>query len=91
MGTDHAFCGGELVKRHIIEIGGVIVLCLSAYLSDSIAASLPVLSFGEPASGTDATFSDLVPDWSTFPTWRLKWPKLRTFCAGLCTDEELMR
>jgi hypothetical protein len=79
------------VKRHIIEIGGAIMLCLAAYLSYSIASSLPVLSLVEPGSGTDATFRDLAPDWSTFPAWRLKWPEFRTFCAGLCTNEELTR
>jgi hypothetical protein len=79
------------VKRHIVEFGGAIVLSLAVYLSYSIASSSPVVSLAEPGSGTDATFSDLTPDWITFPVWRLKWPKLRTFCAGLCTDEELMR
>jgi hypothetical protein len=79
------------MKRRIVEVGGAIVLCLVAYLSFSIASLLPALSLIEPGSRTDATFSDLAPDWRTFPTWRLKWPKLRTFCAGLCTDEELMR
>ena len=91
VGTDYAFCGGEFVKRHIIEIGGVIALSLAAYLSCSIASSLPVLSLVGPGSGSDATFSDLSPDWIIFPTWRLKWPEFRTFCVGLCTDEELMR
>ena len=91
MGTGHAFCWGEFVKRHIVELGAAIVLSLAAYLSYSFASSLPVLSLVEPASGADATFSDLAPDWSAFPTWRVKWPKLRTFCAGVCTDEELMR
>jgi hypothetical protein len=79
------------VKRHIVEISGAIVLYVTAYLSCSIASSLPALSLVEPASGTDATFSDLAPDWISFPAWRVKWPKVRTFCAGLCTDEELMR
>jgi hypothetical protein len=79
------------VKRRIVEFGGAIVLCLATYLSYSIASSLPDLFLAEPGLGTDATFSELAPDWITFPTWRLKWPKLRTFCAGLCTDEELMR
>jgi hypothetical protein len=79
------------VKRNIVEIGSAIVLFLAAYLSYSFAASLPVLSLVEPASGTNATFSDLAPDWITFSAWRVKWPKLRTICAGLCTDEELMR
>jgi len=91
MGAGHAFCGGELVKRHIVKVRGVIVLCLVAYLSYSIASSLPNLCLAGPGLGTDATFSDLAPDWITFPTWRLKLPKLRTLCAGLCTDEELMR
>jgi hypothetical protein len=79
------------MKRRIVEVGGAIVLILAGYLSYSIASSLPVLSLVEPGSGTDATFSDIAPDWITFPTWRLKWPEFRTFCAGLCTDEELMR
>jgi len=79
------------VKRHIVKLGGAMVLCLAGYLSYSIASSLPALSLAEPCSCTDATFSDLAPDWITFPTWRLKWPEFRTFCAGLCTDEELMR
>jgi hypothetical protein len=79
------------VKRHIIEIGGVIALSLAAYLSYSIASSLPELSLAGLGSSTDATFSDVAPDWSTFPAWRLKWPEFHTFCAGLCTDEELMR
>jgi len=79
------------VKRHIVEIGGVIALSLAAYLSYSIASSMPALSLAQQSSGIDATFSDLAPDWKTLPRWRLKWPKLRTFCAGLCTDEELMR
>jgi len=79
------------VKRHIVEIGGAIVLCVTAYLSFSIASSLPALSLVEPASGTDATFSDLEPDWISFAAWRVKWPKPHIFCAGLCTDEELMR
>lgn len=67
------------------------MLCLAAYLSYSIASSLSVLSLAEPGAGADATFSDLAPDWSILPAWRLKWPRLRTFCVGLCTDEELMR
>ena len=79
------------MKGHIVELGGAIVLILSAYLGYSIASSLPDLSLAGPGSGTDATLSDLAPDWNTFPTWRVKWPKLRTFCAGLCTEEELMR
>ena len=91
MGIGYAFCGGEFVKRHIVEAGGAIALCLAAYLCYSTMSSLPVWSLVEPGSGTDATFSDLVPDWISFPAWRLKWPKVRTFCAGLCTDEDLMR
>ena len=79
------------MKRHIVEICGAIVLSLAAYLCYSIASSFPAWSLVEPGSGTDATFSDLAPDWINLPAWRLKWPKLRTFCAGLCTDEELMR
>ena len=79
------------MKRHIVKFGCAIVLSLAAYLSCSIASSLPVLSLVESGSDTDATFSDLAPDWSTFPAWRLKWPEFHTFCAGLCTDEELMR
>ena len=79
------------MKRHIIEVGGAIVLCLAAYLSYSVVSSLPVLSLAAPSLGRDVTFSDLAPDWITFPAWRLKWPELRTFCVGLCTDEELMR
>jgi hypothetical protein len=79
------------VKRRIVEAGGAIALCLAAYLSYSIASSLPALSLPEPGAGADATFSDLSPDWITFLEWRLKWPKLHTFCAGLCIDEELMR
>jgi len=79
------------VKRHVVEVCAGLVLCLAAYLSYSIASSLRVWSLVEPGSGIDATFSDLAPDWINLPAWRLKWPKLRTFCAGLCTDEELMR
>ena len=79
------------MKRGIVEAGGAIVLCLAAYLGYYIASSLPVLSLAEPGAAADATFSDLPPDWITFPAWQLKWPKLHTFCAGLCTDEELMR
>ncbi|MGB6688312.1 MAG: hypothetical protein WBE76_10755 [Terracidiphilus sp.] len=79
------------MKRQIVKLGGAMVLCLAAYLSYSIASSLPVLSLVGPGSGSDATFSDLAPDWITFPKWRLKWPEFRTFCAGLCTDEELMQ
>jgi hypothetical protein len=79
------------VKRHIVKFGGAIVLSLAAYLCYSIASSLPVLSLVESGSDADATFSDLAPDWINFPVWRLKWPEFRTFCAGLCTDEELMR
>jgi hypothetical protein len=79
------------VKRHIVEIGGAIVLYLAAYLSFSIASSLPGLSLVEPGSGRDVPFSDLAPDWINSPAWRLTWPKVRIFCAGLCTDEELMR
>jgi hypothetical protein len=79
------------MKRRLIEVGGAIALCLAAYLCSSIASSMPALSLAQQSSGIDATFSDLAPDWKTLPRWRLKWPKLRTFCAGLCTDEELMR
>lgn len=79
------------MKRHIVEVGSAIVLCLSAFVGYSIASSLPVLSLAHSNADTDATFSDLAPDWRTFPEWRLKWPKLHTFCVGLCTDEELMR
>jgi hypothetical protein len=79
------------VNRHIVKFCGAIVLCLAAYLCYSIASSLPVLSLVESGSDTDATFSDLAPDWSKFPAWRVKWPEFRTFCAGLCTEEELMR
>ena len=79
------------MKRHIVEIGGAIMLSLAACLSYSIALSLPALSLVESASGTDGTFSDLAPDWINLPALRLEWPNLRTFCAGLCTDEELMR
>jgi hypothetical protein len=79
------------MKRRIVEVGGAIALCLATYLCYSFASSLPALSLAQQSSGIDATFSDLAPDWKTFPRWRLKWPKLRTFCAGLCTDEELMR
>jgi hypothetical protein len=79
------------MKRHVVEVFAGLVLCLAAYLSFSIASSLPALSLIDRGSRTDATFSDLALDWRAFPTWRLKWPKLSTFCAGLCTDEELMR
>jgi|GEM_PF-5699000 len=79
------------MKRRIVEVGGTIVLCVGAYLGCYMASSLPPLSLVEPASGTDATFSDLTPDWICFPAWRVKWPKLHTFCAGLCAYEELMR
>jgi hypothetical protein len=79
------------MKRRIVEVGGAIVVSLVAYLSFSIVSSLPALSLIEPGSRPDATFSDLAPEWRALPTWRLKWTKLRTFCAGLCTDEELMR
>ena len=78
------------MRGRIVEVGCAIVLCLVGYLS-CIASSLPCLSLVEQGSRTDATFSDLAPDWINLPAWRLKWPKLRTFCAGLCTDEELMR
>jgi hypothetical protein len=79
------------VKRHIVEVCGAIALCLAAYLCYSIGSSLPPLSLAQRSSGIDATFSDLAPDWISFPAWRVKWPKVRTFCAGLCTDEELMQ
>lgn len=79
------------MKRRIVEAGSAIVLSLAAYLSYSIASSLPFLSLAEPGTAADATFSDLSPDWITFPEWRLKWPKLHAFCVGLCTDEELMQ
>jgi len=79
------------VKRHIVEAGGAIALCLAAYLSYRIASSSPILSQLELGFGTDSASSDLAPEWINLPAWRLKWPKLRTFCTGLCTDEELMR
>jgi hypothetical protein len=79
------------MKRRIVEVGGAIALCLATYLCYSIASSMPALSLAQQSSDIDATFSDLGPDRSTFPAWRVKWPELRTFCAGLCTDEDLMR
>ena len=79
------------MKRRIVEVGGAIVMWLAVYLSCCIASSLPVWSLVEPGSCTDATFRDLAPDWINLPAWRVKWPKPRTFCAGLCTDEELTR
>jgi hypothetical protein len=79
------------MKRRIVEVGGAIVLCLAVYLSCCISSSLPALSLAQQNSGVDTTFRDLAPDWINLPAWRVKWPKARTFCAGLCTDEELMR
>ena len=79
------------MKRRIVEVGSAIMLCLAAYLGYSIASSSSVSSLAHSNAGTDAMFNDLSPDWITFAESRLKWPKLHTFCAGLCTDEELMQ
>ena len=59
MGADHTFCGGESVKRHVLEIGGAILLCLTAYLSYPIASSLlPPLSLFGSRTGAAAMFYD---------------------------------
>jgi hypothetical protein len=79
------------MKRRIVEIGGAIMLCLAAYLSLSIASTFLCVSLVEPHSGADATLSDPPPYWINFPSGRLNWPEFRTFCAGLCTAEELMQ
>jgi hypothetical protein len=79
------------MRRPIVGVGGALVLSLVACLSYSIASSLPSLSLVEPGPGMDATFRDLAPDWINLPAWRLKSPRLHTFCAELCMNEELMQ
>ena len=63
------------MKRHIIEVGGAIMLCLAAYLSYSVVSSLPVLSLATEL-GRDVTFSDLAPDW-------IHLPRMATEMAGV--------
>ena len=91
MGADHTFCGGEFVKRHVLKIGGAILLCLTAYLSYPIASSLlPPLSLFGSRTGAAAMFYDLAPEPMRLQKWDAV-PHFPQFCLGLCADPEFLQ
>lgn len=89
MGTDHTFCGGEFVKRHVLEISGAVLLGVVVYLSYSVASFLlpPLSLFGSSAE----TFYDLAPEPIWLCRWQLSSPRFPQFCLGLCTNEEFQQ
>jgi hypothetical protein len=92
MGADHTLCGGEFVKRHVLEISGAILLCAVVYLSyplDSFLLS-PLALFGS-RTGSAELFYDLAPEPMRLHKWHLAAPRFSQFCLGLCTNKEFQQ
>ena len=78
------------MKRHVLELVGAILLCLAAFFGYSMGfrISLPAVGMG---SGVTVNTDELAPDPIAFRAPQIRWPKFRTFCAGLCTNEEFLQ
>ena len=78
------------MKRHVLEIVAVILLCLAAFFSYAarVPISLPFIGRGSSV----APISDaLSPALVSIPKLRIRWPQFPNLCVGLCTREEYLR
>jgi hypothetical protein len=91
MGADHALCGGEFVKRNVLEVSGALLLCVVVYLRYPVASFLlsPLTLFGL-STGAEM-FYDLAPEPMRLHKWHLAAPRFSQFCLGLCTNKEFQQ
>jgi hypothetical protein len=90
MGVNHTFCGGELVRRHVLELCGAILLCLAAYLGCSLGFRFSLPAIGMRSGVTSYPF-EWTADRIELPAWHITYPTFPNFCLGLCTNEETLR
>lgn len=85
LGAGHTFCGGEPVKRHLLELVGATLLCLAAFFSFAapVPISPPILGTG---SGVASNPDRLAPD--PVAILQVSWPQFPIFCVGHCTNQE---
>ena len=78
------------MKRHVVEIGAAILLCLAAFFSYAarVPTSLPLVGTG---SGAAPTSEELVPALVSVPKLEIRWPQFPNLCVGLCTREEYLQ
>lgn len=90
MGVNHTFCGGELVRRHVLELCGAILLCLAAYLGCSLGFRFSLPAIGMRSGVTSYRF-EWTADQIELPAWHITYPTFPNFCLGLCTNEETLQ
>ena len=75
------------MKRHVLELVGAILLCLTAYFAHAalVPISMPLIGTGSVAASSPDAWS---LDFLVIPKLRIKWPQFSNLCVGLCTREE---
>jgi hypothetical protein len=78
------------VKRHVLELVGAILLCLTAFFSyaERVPISLPFIG---TASVVASSPDDWPPDFLAIPKLRIRWPQFPNLCVGLCTREDYLQ
>lgn len=78
------------MKRHVLELVGAILLCLTAYFA--CAAQAPI---SLPLIGTESMAASSPDAWSlefvAIPKLRITLPQFPNFCVGLCTNQEYLQ